>query len=134
MLSGKVGRARKDRQAERTEEGPEYLCLSCQIRQPQEMADQTVRKMLVRGQMAMRDMVGTLDATGIFGLRRRMMMEQRQEKGRKNDSQQENGIYLSFAHHHKNRKRIYYICTNLTFHGRRKDHFLDERRGKSPAP
>ena len=73
MLSGKVKRARKDRQADRTEVGPEYLCLSRQIRQPQEMADQTVRKMLVRGKMSMRDMVGTLDATGIFGLRSRLM-------------------------------------------------------------
>lgn len=73
-----------------------------QIRKSEEVADQTVRQMLVRGKMSVRDMVRTLDALRVLGIRRRMMMEGRQQEDREDDSQQEDGICLSFAHHRQN--------------------------------
>lgn len=62
-------------QSDFPQERLEQLRLSAQERQAQEMADQTVGKMVVAGQVTMRDVVRTLDTMGIFERYSRMAVE-----------------------------------------------------------
>ena len=94
-----------------------------QIRQPEEMAEQTVGQMTVAAQVTVRDMVRALDAMGVFKRLGRMPVEGRQQQRRKDHPQQQQRICFPFLHGDKIKRKstgrqkragklrdFYYIC------------------------